>query len=145
VRHRAPRAERGYDERTVPFEIIEHPGDAIFEILPILEVIYPAHPTRADIDAYVARAYEMIDAQRGRPFCCLADQRALQVMPPELVTALGKLNGHAYGHGMRCTARLVSSAIAGLQAHRLAREHHFELQAFEQRDDALLWLREKRK
>ncbi len=129
----------------MPFEIIEHPGDAILEIVPIFEVIYPANPTRADIDAYVARAYEMIDAQRGRPFCCLADQRAVQVIPPELVAALGKLNAYAYGHGMLRTARLVSSAIAGLQAHQLAREHHFELQAFERRDDALLWLREKRK
>ena len=129
----------------MPFEIIEHPGDAIVEIVPIVEVIYPAHPTPDEISAYVARAHQVIDAQRGRAFGCLADQRALRVMPPELVTALGKLNAYAYARGMLRTARLVSSALAGLQAHRLARENHFDLQAFEVRDDALLWLRKKRK
>jgi hypothetical protein len=125
------------------FEIIEYPADPIVETITMVEVIYPPNPTASDVDAYVARAHEVIDAQRGRPFCCLADQRAVRVIPPELTTALGELNVYATARGMLRTARLVSSAIAGLQVHRLARENHFELQAFESRDLALLWLREK--
>jgi hypothetical protein len=124
----------------MPFEIIMHPGDAILDHLPIAEVIYPERPTRADIDSYLVRAREVIDAQRGRAFCCLADQRALHVMEPELVSVLGELNAYAHARGMRRTARLVSSVVAGLQVHRLARQHRFELETFEVREDALLWL-----
>jgi len=127
----------------VPFEIIEHTGDAILEVLPVLEVIYPPHPTADDIASYVTRAHATIDAQRGRAFGCLADQRAVPVMPPELVNVLGELNAYASARGMLRTARLVSTAVAGLQAHRLAREHRFELQTFESRDAALVWLRSK--
>jgi hypothetical protein len=127
----------------MPFEIIEHPGDAITEIMSLVEVVYPSHPTPEDVEAYVARAHEVIDAQHGQPFCCLADQRAIRVMSPELVVALGELNRYAYARGMRRTARLVSSAMGGLQAHRLAREHQLELQVFESRDAALAWLRER--
>jgi len=128
----------------VPFEIIEHMGDAIVELVPVVEVIYPERPTANDIEAYVAHARAVIDAQHGRPFVCLADQRNVRVMPPELVTALSALNSYAHARGMLRTARLVSSAIANLQAHRLARELQFDLQAFESRETALAWLHEKR-
>lgn len=128
----------------MPFEIIEHPGDAIIELLPMVEVIYPAKATAEDVAAYDKRAREVIDARRGRPFCCLADQRAQRVMPPELVDVASALNAYATARGMTRTARLVSSAIAGLQAHRLAHDSRFELQAFDDRDEALAWLREKR-
>jgi hypothetical protein len=127
----------------MPFEIFVHPGDAIIELVPIVEVIYPPNPTPEDIQAYVARAHEVIDAQHGRPFCCIADQRAVRVMTPELVAALGELNTYAYAHGMLRTARLVSSTIAELQTRQLARENRFEVEAFESRNAALLWLREK--
>jgi hypothetical protein len=128
----------------VPFEIISHPGDAIFDTLTIVEVIYPSHPTEDDIGSYVTRAHAFIDAQRGLPFSCLADQSALRVMPPELVTTLVELNTYAHEHGMLRTARVISSAVAALQAQSLARENVFELQSFESRDEALVWLREKR-
>lgn len=126
----------------MPFEILQHPGDAILELVPIVEVIYPAEPTAEDIASYVARAHAVIDSQRG-PYCCLADQRALRIMSPELLATLGELNSYAYAHGMLRTARLVSSAIGGLQTRRLARDNQFEVEAFESRDEALLWLREK--
>ncbi len=126
------------------FEVIQHRGDAIIELLPMVEVIYPAKATAQDVAEYDKRAREIIDAQRRRPFCCLADQRALRVMPPELVDVASALNAYAAERGMTRTARLVASAIAGLQAHRLAHDHRFELQAFEDRDEALAWLREKR-
>jgi hypothetical protein len=126
----------------MPFEIIQHPGDAIVDVLPIIEVIYPAHPTDEDIAAYDRRAREIVDAQRRRPFCVLADQRALRVMAPDLVTMVGALNAYASARGMLRTARVVATAVAGLQAQRMARESGFELGAFESRDDALAWLRE---
>ena len=127
----------------MPFDIFTHPGDAIIELPPIVEVIYPDNPTPEDIKAYVTQAHEVIDAQRGRPFCCLADQRAVRVMPPDLVAVLGELNKYAYAHGMLRTARLVSSTIAELQTRQLARTNDFEVEAFESRSAALLWLREK--
>ena len=119
----------------MPFEIIHHKNDAI------IEAIYPASPTAEDIQNYVKRAREIIDEQHGRRWCCLADQRAMMVMTPELVTTLGELNAYACAKGMVRTARLVASAVAGLQAHRIAREHGISLQAFESRDVALAWLR----
>jgi hypothetical protein len=127
----------------LPFEIIQHPGDAILEILPIVEIVYPEKPTDADIAQYDARAREIVDAQRRHPFCVLADQRSVRVMSPELVSMLLELNAYAAERGMRRTARVVSSAMGGLQTHRLAREKRFEVRAFESRDEALLWLREK--
>jgi len=125
----------------MPFEIIQHPGDAIFDVLPIVEVIYPAHPSDAEVAEYETRARTIIDAQRRRPFLVLADQRALRVMSPELVAMLIELNAYAAARGMVRTARVVSTTIAGLQAHRLRRERRFEVQAFESRDEAMAWLR----
>jgi hypothetical protein len=126
------------------FEVIHHPGDAIIERLPMVEVIYPANATAEDVAEYDKRARVIIDAQRRRPFCCLADQRALRVMPPELVEVAAALNAYATERGMTRTARLVSSAIAGLQAHRLAHDPRFELRAFDDRDEAIAWLHQKR-
>src|SRR5512140_2149262 len=128
----------------MPFEIIQHPGDAILDVLPIVEVVYPAKPSAAEIAEYDARARMIVDGQRRRPFCVLADQRAIVVMPPELVAMLVELNTYAAARGMLRTARLISSAMGGLQTQNLAREHRFEVRAFESRDAALVWLREAR-
>lgn len=124
----------------MPFEIIEHPGDAILEILPILEVVYPTNPSDADVAAYDARARQIVVAQRRRRFCVLVDQRALPVMPPELVKVLAELNAYAAERGMVRSARVVSTTIAGLQMHHMARERGFEVRNFESRDLALAWL-----
>lgn len=118
----------------MPFEIHVH------ELDEILEVVYPAKATQAEIDDYVRRVRAAIDARKG-PWKCLVDQRNLPVLPPELVDQLAALNLYAQRHGMVKTARVVSTVVAGLQAQRMAREGQLPLASFEAREDALAWLR----
>jgi hypothetical protein len=119
----------------MPFEIVVHDDD-------IVEVVYPPAPTAAEVVDYVARIRHVIDT-RPRPWACLVDQRKLLVMPPELMETMTNLNAHAAKHGMKASARIVGSAVADLQAHRMAREGTIgrPIRAFTRRDDALTWLR----
>ncbi len=118
------------------FNIVEHPGA-------IVEFVYPEQPTTHDVAAYVTDVRRLIDRQRG-PWCCLVDQRSLPVMPQEFVETVKGLNTYAAQHGMRKTARLVTSAVASLQAARFAREVQLTnaLRTFTSRAAALAWLGE---
>jgi hypothetical protein len=118
------------------FEIAEHAG-------PILEFVYPEHPTLAEVAGYVKDVRRLVDRQHA-PWCCLVDQRKLPVMPQEFVETVKALNAYAAERGMRKTARLVNSAIASLQATRFAREVKLTeaLRTFTSRAAALAWLAE---
>ncbi len=120
----------------MPFDIVVHDDDDI------VEVVYPPAPSAAEVVDYVARIRQVIGA-RKRPWACLVDQRKLLVMPPELVDTMTGLNAHAAKNGMKASARVVSSAVADLQANRMAREAAIgsPIRAFTRRDDALTWLR----
>lgn len=120
----------------MPFEIVVHDDDDI------VEVVYPPAPTAAEVVDYVARIRHIIATRQG-PWACLVDQRKLLVMPPDLVETMTTLNAHAARHGMKASARIVGSAVADLQAHRMAREGTIgrPVRAFTRRDDALAWLR----
>jgi hypothetical protein len=118
------------------FSIVEHAG-------PILEFVYPSDPSVAEVAAYVNDVRRLID-QQDAPWCCLVDQRKLPVMPREVVDAVKGLNAYAAQRGMRKTARLVTSAVASLQAARFAREVRLvdTLRTFTSRAAALAWLAE---
>src|SRR5436190_1584954 len=98
----------------MPFEIVVHERERI------LEIIYPPRPTAEDIDDYVRRVRSAIE-RLGGTWSCLVDQRKVQVLPPELVDRASALNAFAEERGMRRSARVVASAMAGLQARRLGR------------------------
>ncbi len=119
----------------MPFEII------VLDEENLVEVVYPARPTREDVDDYARRMREVITSRRPG-WKCLVDQTQLQLLPPELVGALAELNELAQRHHMARTARIVISAIAGLQAQRIAREGNLTspLRTFDNRDAALQWL-----
>jgi hypothetical protein len=107
----------------------------------LIEVTYPAHPTKEDIARYrieIKRAISDI----GRSWDCLVDQRPLTVMPPELVEEVSALNAYAEKHGMRRSARVVSSAVATLQSSRMARNAslHAEVKTFTSPEAAREWL-----
>jgi hypothetical protein len=122
----------------MPFEIKRHPGAAA-----IVEVVYPERPSKGDVDEYVARIRTIIERE-ARGFACLVDQRRLAVMPPELVPTVTALNAYAQSKGMLRSARVVTSAVAGLQSARMAREASLRvpMRTFESRDEALTWLTE---
>jgi hypothetical protein len=109
----------------------------------IVEVIYPPNPTAHDVADYVGRMKAIIVAQRPG-WKCLVDQRALQVMSPELVKELVVLNVLAETGGMARTARLVATAISTLQATRIKSEARLGVPArsFSHREAALAWLTE---
>jgi hypothetical protein len=109
----------------------------------IVEVIYPPCPSREDVAAYVAQITRLLDERRCR-FGCLVDQRALIVMPPDLVHTVATLNNYAELRGMVRSARIVSSAVACAQTQRMAREASLAVPAatFASRDDAIRWLLE---
>jgi hypothetical protein len=136
---RRVRRSRPVKADTVPFEIHIHDADNI------IEVVYPPQPTAADVATYVEKIRAVI-VIRHAPWRCLVDQRALQVLPPELLEELAALNRFAGEHGMERAARVVSTAVSTLQAMRLAREAQVKvpIRTFTQRDDALAWLRERR-
>jgi hypothetical protein len=117
------------------FSIVEHEGA-------ILEFVYPESPTLRDVHDYCLDVRSRIDKQRG-PWCCLVDQRKLPVMPQDFVEQVKALNTYAARRGMRKTARLVTSAVASLQAARFAREVHLvdTLRVFTSREAAFAWLR----
>jgi hypothetical protein len=120
----------------MPFQIIVHEPDRI------LEVIYPAQPTVADLDDYLARVKEAIEKLAG-DWSALVDQSQLRVMPAHMVSAMAKLNAFAQLKGMKRSARVVSTAASGLQAWRMTKQAMLSIPArtFETRDEALGWLK----
>jgi hypothetical protein len=121
----------------MPFEIRVHPE------LPIVEIVYPEQPSESDVEDYVMRIRTVMDEQRG-PWVCLVDQRRLAVMAPELVETVSALNVYAQSRGMLGSARVVRSAVGGLQAKRMARESAVTspTHTFDAREPAVSWLRE---
>jgi hypothetical protein len=108
----------------------------------IVEVIYPAMVTASDVEDYVRRIKVTMDQQKTE-WACLVDQRDLTVMPPELVEKIASLNAYAQKRRMIKTARVVSSAVASLQAARISRDSlrtETPLRTFTSRDEALAWL-----
>jgi hypothetical protein len=124
--------------RLVGFRIVVHT-----DVRPrIVEVIYPATVTAPDVEAYVQRIKVTMDQQKTE-WACLVDQRNLTVLPPELVEKIASLNAYAQKRRMIKTARVVSSAVASLQAARISRDSlrtETPLRTFTSRDEALAWL-----
>jgi len=120
----------------MPFQIIVHEPDRI------LEVIYPAQPTEADLKDYVARVKEAIEKLAGE-WSALVDQSQLRVMPGHMVAEMARLNAHAQLKGMKRSARIVSTAASGLQAWRMTKQAMLSIptRTFETRDEALGWLK----
>ncbi len=108
----------------------------------VLEVVYPAQPSEEDVASYGERVKAAIKRMK-RPWGCLVDQRALVVVRPDLVEKLSELNAFAQRHGMHCSARIVASKVAELQAARIAREGtlHVPVRTFADRTVALSWVR----
>jgi hypothetical protein len=125
------------------------PGDS-FEIKMhteerILEVVYPPQPSDASVEDYLRRVRRVVEAQKAA-WGCLVDQRQLRVLSPGLFERIADLNRLAEARGMKASARVVGSAVAGLQAGRIARtlgRRGPAVRAFEQREAALAWLREQ--
>jgi hypothetical protein len=119
----------------MPFQIYIH------EAAEIVEVIYPPHPTAEDVAAYVAEVTRLLDGRRRR-FGCLVDQRALVLMPPDLVHTVAALNAYAEMRGMVRSARIAPSDLAHAQTERMAREASLAVPAatFASRDEAIKWL-----
>jgi hypothetical protein len=111
----------------------------------LIEIVYPARPTPEDIATYVVAIQSAIVSMNG-DWDCLVDQRQLKVMPPALIEQVGFLNAWAEERGMRRSARVVASAVATLQANRMAREAslHVKVRSFASRDEALAWLLRER-
>jgi hypothetical protein len=115
----------------------------VHEAHDIIEVIYPPHPTQEDVAAYVEEVTRVLDVRRRR-FGCLVDQRALVLMPPDLVHTVASLNAYAEMRGMVRSARVAPSDLAQAQTQRMAREASLGVPAatFASRDDAVAWLLE---
>ena len=120
----------------MPFQIIVHEPDRI------LEVIYPAQPSEADLKDYVARVKEAIEKLAGE-WSALVDQSQLRVMPAPMVAEMARLNAHAQLKGMKRSARIVSTAASGLQAWRMTKQAMLSIptRTFETRDEAIGWLK----
>ena len=120
----------------MPFQIIVHEPDRI------LEVIYPAQPSEADLKDYLARVKEAIEKLAGE-WSALVDQSQLRVMPGSMVAEMARLNAHAQLKGMKRSARIVSTAASGLQAWRMTKQAMLSIptRTFETRDEAIGWLK----
>ncbi|HEX8699766.1 MAG TPA: STAS/SEC14 domain-containing protein [Myxococcaceae bacterium] len=120
----------------MPFQIIVHEPDRI------LEVIYPAQPSDADLKEYLARVKEAIEKLAG-DWSALVDQSQLRVMPAPMVAEMARLNAHAQLKGMKRSARIVSTAASGLQAWRMTKQAMLNIptRTFETRDEAIAWLK----
>lgn len=119
------------------FQIIVH------EHPPIVEVVYPATPTAADVARYISEIRKVMEAaSRKGDWLCLVDQRNLKLMDPKLVEHIASMNAFARNHGMKRSARVVAGALAALQAGRMARNASVgnALRTFDNRDEALAWL-----
>ena len=121
----------------MPFEVTIHPEKQI------LEIVYPAQPTAADIAAYGAELERIIGGLRGG-WASLVDQRQLEAMPSELLRAIAVLNRWAEAHRMQRSARVVADRAAGMSSWRIAREGSVRvpIRSFDSREEALAWLEE---
>lgn len=121
----------------MPFDITVHPTDRI------IEFVYPPAPTAEEVTAYAAQVRKTIDAMGEGSWFALVDQRQLRSMSPELVNTLTGLNAYAQMKGMALSARVVSSAPAGLHAWRMTRQAMLSIptRTFESREEALAWLK----
>ena len=101
-----------------PFTIIVHQQERV------LEVRYPEHPTMELYEKYEREVRVAIAAlQTGGPWDCIVDQSALRTLAPDFPPRIALLNAWAHEHGMRRTARLVSSSAVGeMQTIRILRE-----------------------
>jgi hypothetical protein len=108
----------------------------------LLEVVYPAEPSPGDVAAYTTRTKALIESFRG-PWDCLVDQRQLVAIPARVVGHITSLNAYAAQNGMRRCARVVTSAVSTMQAHRIAQEAALgqSVRTFATREQALAWLR----
>lgn len=120
----------------MPFQIIVHQPERI------IEVVYPPQPTQADVDEYLTRVREHIEALAG-DWSALVDQSQLRVMPSSMVATMAKLNAYAQLKGMKRSARVVSTAASGLQAWRMTKQAMLTIptHTFESRDEAMAWLK----
>lgn len=62
------------------------------------------------------------DTYRGRPHLVLADLRGLKPSSPEAAAQMQEMIAYGRAHGVVCCVHVSDSAIARLQAARLARE-----------------------
>ena len=94
------------------------------------------------IEDYIYRVRTVIDGYPPGGWLCLVDQRNVLVMSPDLVDKVRVLNVYAVSRGMLRSARVVATAVAGLQASRMAREGSLgiEVQTFDTREAAVAWL-----
>ena len=123
----------------MPFQIKLHPRDRI------IEVVYPAAPTAADVGDYLMEMKQLIDQQDGKWFC-LVDQRSLTQLPAELLDQVAVANSYAVLHGMQRSARIVSSTVAASQASSIAKNVgtiKVKVQTFADRETAIGWLRDE--
>ena len=121
---------------SVPFDILL---DAEARLV---EIVYPARPTADEVEDYIYRVRTVIDGYPPGGWLCLVDQRNVLVMSPDLVDKVRVLNVYAVSRGMLRSARVVATAVAGLQASRMAREGSLgiEVQTFDTREAAVAWL-----
>ena len=109
----------------------------------ILEIVYPAGFTAEDLEAYAVESRETMDRIRG-PWACLVDARDVSALGPELLDQVARLNAYALEHGMRASARLISTrpgALEGARSARGATGYAVTIKTFTDRDPALAWLR----
>jgi hypothetical protein len=119
----------------MPFEIQMHPHERI------IEVIYPQSPTADDVAKYLLQMQKMIAAQRTQWFC-LVDQRNVSALSPDLLAQIVVANSYAVIHGMRRSARIVSSTAGAQQTSHLAHDGVIKVpvRSFTSRDAAIAWL-----
>ena len=118
------------------FEIIHHSHEQI------VEVIYPADPSAADVEDYLARVMKLVESLKG-PWASLVDQTRLRLMPPAVFDKVAPLNAWAATRGMRRSARIVAGAVGGVQTMRMTHEAKIKvpLRTFASRPEALVWLK----
>ena len=105
--------------------------------------MYPAEPTATDVAKYITEIRKAMEqAFKKGTWLCLVDQRKLKLMDPKLMEHIASMNAFAHSHGMQRSARIVTGALAALQAGRMARtaEMSNTVRTFQSRDDALAWL-----
>lgn len=124
----------------MPFQFVTHAEDQI------LEVVYPGEISPEDITDYATRVRAAIDTFAGAPWSSLVDQREVRALSPDLLRVVTHMNLYAANHGMQRTARVVRDAVASLQASRIGGEVGLPvpIQTFQNRQDALEWLRAER-
>lgn len=120
----------------MPIDVITHASDRI------LEVVYPAQLSLAEVEDYVQRMRALIDGMGG-PWRALVDQSRLRALPREAVPVMVSLNIHAERNGMERSARLVADAVSGLNAWRWTKMAGLTIPVctFTNRDEALAWLK----